>query len=73
MRLSIVVRARRAHTQLAADGIFFVFAAVFGVSRLYVFPKYLVLSVWRTTALSEPSRLFFCGLLCTLLVLHAFW
>lgn len=49
------------------------FAGVFGVARLYVFPKYLVLSVWRTTALSEPSRLFFCGLLCTLLVLHVFW
>ncbi|CAN0304989.1 unnamed protein product, partial [Hapterophycus canaliculatus] len=58
---------------LAADGFFLVFAGVFGFSRLYVFPKYLVLSVWRTTALSEASRLFFCGLLCTLLVLHVFW
>eukprot|EP00903_Cladosiphon_okamuranus_P008001 g7720.t1 len=58
---------------LAADGFFFVFAGVFGVARLYVFPKYLVLSVWWTTALSKPARLFFCGLLCTLLVLHVFW
>ncbi|CAM9192043.1 unnamed protein product [Ectocarpus sp. 13 AM-2016] len=58
---------------LAADGFFFVFAGVFGFSRLYIFPKYLVLSVWRTAVLSEVMRHFFTGQLCTLLVLHVFW
>ncbi|CAN0288957.1 unnamed protein product, partial [Ectocarpus sp. 12 AP-2014] len=58
---------------LAADGFFFLFAGVFGFSRLYIFPKYLVLSVWRTAVLSEVMRHFFTGQLCTLLVLHVFW
>lgn len=60
-------------SQLAADVIFFTFAAVFGVSRLYIFPRYMVLNVWYTTALSTTPRLFFCSLLSTLLVLHVFW
>ena len=59
--------------QFAADGVFFVFAAVFGFSRLYVFPKYLISSVWYTKTLSDTQRLMFCFLLCTLLVLHIFW
>lgn len=60
-------------SQLAADVIFFTFAVVFGVSRLYIFPKYMVLNVWNTTALNKMPRLFFCSLLSTLLVLHVFW
>lgn len=73
-RVSLVPKKKNSYNkQLAADAFFFVFAAVFGVCRLYIFPKFLILSVWKTTVLSNFTRLFFCGLLCTLLVLHVFW
>lgn len=56
-----------------ADGIFFVFAGVFGYARLYLYPQYMVYNTWQAEELDNASRRFFCVMFSTLLVLHVFW
>lgn len=60
-------------SQLLADGIFFLFATVFGYTRLYLYPKYMVYNTWQAEELDIVSRSFFCVMFFTLLVLHVFW
>lgn len=59
------------------DALFGIFAITFGISRLYVFPKYMVLSlVYEAPAIFKTywtGYYIFTALLITLLCLHIFW
>ncbi|CAM9589500.1 unnamed protein product, partial [Discosporangium mesarthrocarpum] len=58
---------------ILADGIFFLFATVFIYTRLYLYPRYMVINTALSPLPSPFCRVFFVGLLTTLLVLHIFW
>jgi ceramide synthetase len=63
------------------DTLFAIFAATFGVTRLYLFPKYLVGSLlFESETYLNPTGdtpwagyYIFSGLLITLQILHVFW
>ncbi|XP_065181644.1 ceramide synthase 6-like [Sycon ciliatum] len=66
----------RSSAQSFVDVLFAIFAVVFWVTRLYVFPRYLIYSVWVESLEILgfwPFRYVFLTLLNLLLVLHCFW
>ena len=74
--------ARYARTQTAPTALFVLFALSWFVSRLFYFPKYIIASVWvdPVELVAKPNNIdtqphwgFLVGLLCFLLVLHAYW
>ena len=74
--------ARYAKAKSAPTTLFICFAMSWFVSRLYYFPKYIIASVWvdPVELVAKPNNIdtqphwgFLVGLLCFLLVLHAYW
>lgn len=74
--------ARYAKTQTAPTALFILFALSWFASRLFYFPKYIIASVWvdPVELVAKPNNIdtqphwgFLVGLLCFLLVLHAYW
>lgn len=74
--------ARYARTKTAPTALFICFALSWFVSRLFYFPKYIIASVWvdPVELVAKPNNIdtqphwgFLVGLLCFLLVLHAYW
>lgn len=62
-----------ANYQRVADVLFVAFAVVFGVSRLYYFPVYVIRSTYENSVPLYPWAYQGLGLLCLLCVLHVYW
>jgi ceramide synthetase len=74
--------ARYARLKSAPTALFIAFALSWFVSRLFYFPKWIIASVWvdPVELVAKPNGIdaqphwgFLVGLLCFLLVLHAYW
>ena len=74
--------ARYARAKTAPTALFICFALSWFASRLFYFPKYIIASVWvdPVELVAKPNNIdtqphwgFLVGLLCFLLVLHAYW
>ena len=63
--------------QNVCDGMFVVFAIVFGVTRILIYPNWILASVlFKIKAISVNFfglHYFYVGLLGTLQILHIFW